>query len=349
MPAQGHRALAQPAALPPARATARAARTASAPGVRFRSPHPPGQRAHRRHASTTPGPPTHWSGRCSTVVDASAGEAWCAALQPASRPRAAGRGRRPATRSALLGGAAAGRAVRVVRRPASRPPRRLGDGPRPTAPARRSPTDLAWQPELWRRIVAAVGEPSPVRATPRDHLPAAGRDPESLDLPARFSLFGHTRIPVDRGRAARRPRASTATCTSGCRIPPTRCGRRSPNCRRRAPREDESARAGRPPVARFPRPGPARAAAHAEHGGRAGDPATGTSARASPERPCSPGCRPTSPPTPPTDPTRRVVAAATSASRCTPATDRPDRWRCCARCCSACSPTTRRSSRATSW
>ncbi|WP_405059178.1 exodeoxyribonuclease V subunit gamma [Kribbella sp. NBC_01505] len=55
--------------------------------------------------------------------------------------------------------------------------------------------DLSWQPELWRRLVDRIDAPPPnVRhAETLAHL----RDrPESLDLPSRLSLFGHTRLPV---------------------------------------------------------------------------------------------------------------------------------------------------------
>jgi exodeoxyribonuclease V gamma subunit len=52
----------------------------------------------------------------------------------------------------------------------------------------------AWQPELWRRLRARIGAPSPA-----ERLSAAcGRireDPGLLDLPARLSLFGLTRMP----------------------------------------------------------------------------------------------------------------------------------------------------------
>jgi exodeoxyribonuclease V gamma subunit len=55
--------------------------------------------------------------------------------------------------------------------------------------------DLIWQAELWRRLVARIGEPAPdVR-----HANTVARlreGDESLDLPARLSLFGHTRIPA---------------------------------------------------------------------------------------------------------------------------------------------------------
>ena len=55
--------------------------------------------------------------------------------------------------------------------------------------------DLAWQPELWRRLVARVDAvPPDVRhAETLARLRAGG---DGLDLPPRLSLFGHTRLPV---------------------------------------------------------------------------------------------------------------------------------------------------------
>ncbi|HQR27197.1 MAG TPA: exodeoxyribonuclease V subunit gamma [Nocardioides sp.] len=56
------------------------------------------------------------------------------------------------------------------------------------------PADLAWQPELWRRLVDRVPHPPP----PERHAATVARlraDPDSVDLPPRFSLFGHTRLP----------------------------------------------------------------------------------------------------------------------------------------------------------
>ena len=61
------------------------------------------------------------------------------------------------------------------------------------------PDDLAWQPELWRRTVSALGLPSPV--VRHDQVVGdleAGR--LALDLPARVSLFGHTRLTVTEAR-----------------------------------------------------------------------------------------------------------------------------------------------------
>ena len=57
------------------------------------------------------------------------------------------------------------------------------------------PDDLVWQPELWRRVVTAVGEPPPDQR----HLALcqALRDrPADFPLPDRLILFGHTRLPV---------------------------------------------------------------------------------------------------------------------------------------------------------
>ncbi|QFU96985.1 Exodeoxyribonuclease V [Luteimicrobium xylanilyticum] len=56
------------------------------------------------------------------------------------------------------------------------------------------PPDLAWQPPLWRAVREAAGVPSPAErlasatAVLRD-------DPDAVDLPARLSVFGPTRLP----------------------------------------------------------------------------------------------------------------------------------------------------------
>ncbi|WP_328400202.1 exodeoxyribonuclease V subunit gamma [Nocardia sp. NBC_00403] len=58
------------------------------------------------------------------------------------------------------------------------------------------PDDLVWQPALWRRLRAEVGELSPAErlAAACDRLRA---QPELVDLPVRLSLFGVTRLPSD--------------------------------------------------------------------------------------------------------------------------------------------------------
>ena len=55
--------------------------------------------------------------------------------------------------------------------------------------------DLRWQAELWRRLLARVDSPPPDlrHARALELLRAGGA---GLDLPARLSLFGHTRLPV---------------------------------------------------------------------------------------------------------------------------------------------------------
>jgi exodeoxyribonuclease V gamma subunit len=55
--------------------------------------------------------------------------------------------------------------------------------------------DLAWQPELWRRLVGRVRAPSPVERH-RATVEQLREDPEAFDLPTRLSLFGHTRLSV---------------------------------------------------------------------------------------------------------------------------------------------------------
>lgn len=58
------------------------------------------------------------------------------------------------------------------------------------------PEDLLWQPQLWRRLRAEVGTPSPA-----ERLEAAcarlRAEPELVPLPERFSLFGATRMSTD--------------------------------------------------------------------------------------------------------------------------------------------------------
>jgi exodeoxyribonuclease V gamma subunit len=57
------------------------------------------------------------------------------------------------------------------------------------------PPDLRWQPELWRRVVAEVGAPSPGERH-RAAVEALRAGVLTTALPARLSLFGHTRLSV---------------------------------------------------------------------------------------------------------------------------------------------------------
>lgn len=64
-----------------------------------------------------------------------------------------------------------------------------------TGTAHAIPADLSWQPELWRRVRAAVGRPSPA-----ERLPAVGdalaAGTLTIPLPQRVSVFGPTRLPL---------------------------------------------------------------------------------------------------------------------------------------------------------
>ncbi|MEO5652251.1 MAG: exodeoxyribonuclease V subunit gamma [Marmoricola sp.] len=162
-------------------------------GVQFRSPHSlvselTGARDH------DPWTPDALVWPLLTVLDAAVGESWCSALGAHLGHGQVGedadlrRGRRysVARRLAGLFGSYA------VQRPTLLEDWEAGgcsDGA--GLPLE---DDLAWQPELWRRIVAEVAVPSPAQR----HAETVDRilqRPGSLDLPSRFSLFGHTRIP----------------------------------------------------------------------------------------------------------------------------------------------------------
>lgn len=60
----------------------------------------------------------------------------------------------------------------------------------------RVPDDLAWQPQLWRALRAAIGAASPAERL-ADACARLRAEPDSIALPARVSLFGLTRLPAD--------------------------------------------------------------------------------------------------------------------------------------------------------
>ncbi len=216
--------------------------------------------------------------------------------------------------------------------------------------------DLAWQPELWRRLVDRVdAAPPDVRhAATLARLRAGG---DGLDLPPRLSLFGHTRLPVTEVellgalgelRAVHlwlpqvsEPLWQTLSQATGGPVP-------------RA--SDVSIRqVGHPLLGSLGRD--ARELQRTLGGSRRGRAGQHAPRRLRPRRtpgrpPCCDGCRTTCGATRSRTPRpgRPASSAPTTArSRCTPATDRPVRSTCCGRCSSGCSRTTRRSSRATSW
>jgi exodeoxyribonuclease V gamma subunit len=128
------------------------------------------------------------------VIDASLDEDWCATLARHLGRGETGveaelrRGRRYSVARRLTGLFAAYAVQRPSLVTAWREGRDENGFGRPVA------EDLAWQPELWRRLIDRVGAPPPdVRHA---ETVAALRAGDTLDLPARLSMFGHTRLPV---------------------------------------------------------------------------------------------------------------------------------------------------------
>ena len=97
----------------------------------------------------------------------------------------------------------------------------------PTGRAATLAADLRWQPELWRRLVAAVGTPPPDERH-AETWRACDRGGDGLDLPGRLSLFGHTRLPLTEVQLLAALGRAAATYTCGCRSPRPRCGRTWP-------------------------------------------------------------------------------------------------------------------------
>ena len=127
------------------------------------------------------------------VLDEHAGEPWCATLDHHLGRGVDGeegelrRGRRYAVARRLAGLFAS----YATQRPGLLAQWEQGDDAdgagRPIAP------DLLWQPELWRHLTAAVAAPTP-NERHAQVLAALESGPDSSRLPARLSLFGHTRI-----------------------------------------------------------------------------------------------------------------------------------------------------------
>ncbi len=119
------------------------------------------------------------------VMDRSAGEPWCAPLGAhldLDDPGGFRRGRRYGT---------ARRLAELFASYAANRPQLL----RSWAAGAGIDGDLGWQPELWRRLRERVGGPDPAERL--DTACAVLRaDPGRAALPARFSLFGPTRLPA---------------------------------------------------------------------------------------------------------------------------------------------------------
>jgi exodeoxyribonuclease V gamma subunit len=119
------------------------------------------------------------------VIDASVGEEWCAPL--GAHVGDAGRGRRYAVARHLTDLFAS----YAMHRPQLLTAWLRGAG----APDGRA-ADLAWQPELWRRLRERIGAPSPAERL-EEACAALRADPDAVPLPARVSLFGPTRLPAE--------------------------------------------------------------------------------------------------------------------------------------------------------
>ena len=298
-------------------------------------------------ATTTPGLPTRSPGRCSTCSTA-------ASTSPGRRPWRGTSGHGLTGEEADL---RMGRRFSVARRLAGLFASYAGQRPSLVADwsAGRDTdgagaplaADLAWQPELWRRLVDRVDAPSPLERH-GDTVEPAARGPRGVrPADAALAVRPHPAVgdrdrPARRaGGRARRPRLAAAPVAGAL-------GPRSAGAAARSSGPPTTAtRRVRHPLLVEPRARHPRAPAGA-----------GRSPRSRP----TPRSRRTSPPDTllgwlqadlaADDPASGRADArrrTTGRSRCTPATASPARSTCCARCCSACSPTTRRSSRATCW
>ena len=145
----------------------------------------------------------------------------------------------------------------------------------------------------------AATDPPDVRHRRTAGAARAGGD--GLDLPARLSLFGHTRLPVTEVELLA-ALASTATCTSGCRSPRLPCGTRLADLDGVVARDEDTSadRVGHPLLASLGRDARELRARLL----------TGGSPRVTP-----PGCRTTSP----------TRCSAGSSTTCAPTTPRPSR------------------------
>ena len=162
-------------------------------GVRFLSPHSLVSMLLGRELDD-PWEPDRLAWPLLEVIDDSLGEPWCATLAAHLGHGIAGEegelraSRRYAVAHRLAGlySSYARQRVDLVRA------WRLGDDTDGLEPL---PDDLAWQAELWRRLVSRVDEPPPdVRH--EQTLAALAAGGTGLDLPGRLSLFGHTRLPA---------------------------------------------------------------------------------------------------------------------------------------------------------
>ena len=166
----------------------------------------------------------------------------------------------------LVGGAPAGRPVRVVRRAAAGAGHRLARGPRHRRRRRRARR----RPALAGRALAPPGRPRRASRRPTCGTPTplarlrAGGD--GLELPPRLSLFGHTRLPVTEvellGALGERRDVHLWLPQPSPALWDALAGLGGPG----APRRRRLRRAGRPPAAGLAGPRRPRAARAPSHG-----------------------------------------------------------------------------------
>jgi exodeoxyribonuclease V gamma subunit len=217
VPARGRRAVADPAALPPARHGPRGGDGVCA-GVDFLSPRSLVSMLLGRERDD-PWDPDRLVWPLLEVIDASLGEEWCATWPRTSATVTGDEASCAAT--AATRRPAAGRPLRVVRRAAAALVADWREGRDTDGLGGPLDGDLRWQPELWRRLRRAR-RGAAARRPPRPHARRAARDGASgAARPAggsRCSATPGSRSP----RSSCSPRsASTATCTCGCRRPRT--------------------------------------------------------------------------------------------------------------------------------
>ncbi|MFF3568897.1 exodeoxyribonuclease V subunit gamma [Nocardia jiangxiensis] len=129
------------------------------------------------------------------VLDASVGETWCAV--PARHLGAddpSGRSYRAGRRFATAAGVAALFDGYATQRPSV-----IADwaaGADTDGFGAELPADLRWQPQLWRRLRAGIGTPSPAERL-SEACARLRAEPEIIELPQRISLFGPSRLSVD--------------------------------------------------------------------------------------------------------------------------------------------------------
>ncbi len=135
--------------------------------------------------------PEHLSWPLLDVIDECATEPWCAPLG-----RYLGAGERDELRHGRRLGAARHLARLYDSYATQRPDMVLAwaDGRDDDGAGGAVTDDLGWQAELWRRLRAHVGEPSPAERL-ADALGRVRTDAGVVDLPARLSVFGPTRVP----------------------------------------------------------------------------------------------------------------------------------------------------------